>query len=54
MFVLIIIAFLIGFGLYYATTIDFEVGDGFTEMKKNVREVDYEIVEKEENKKLKA
>lgn len=46
---LIIIIILIGLGLYYITSIDFEVGDGFTEMKKRARNVDYKIIEFEEN-----
>jgi hypothetical protein len=46
MFILIIAILAIGFGLYYITTMDFEVGDGFSEMKKGVRDVDYKVVDK--------
>ncbi|MBT3283010.1 hypothetical protein HN375_02540 [bacterium] len=52
MFILIIAILAIGLGLYYITTIDFEVGDGFSEMKKGVRDVDYKVIDKEEVKKL--
>lgn len=52
MFVLIVAIFFIGFLLYYITNIDFEVGDGFTEIKKKARDVDYKVVDKEENKKM--
>lgn len=54
MLALITIIFFVGLGLYYITGIDFEVGTGFTEMKKNAREADYEVVDKEkdENKKM--
>jgi hypothetical protein len=31
----------------------FEVGDGFSEMKKNMHDIDYKIVEKEDPKMLK-
>ncbi|MBL7045367.1 MAG: hypothetical protein ISR98_02095 [Parcubacteria group bacterium] len=52
MFILIIAILGIGFGLYYITTIDFEVGDGFSEEKKGARDVDYKVTEKEEVKNL--
>jgi hypothetical protein len=52
MFILIIAILAIGLGLYYITTMDFEVGDGFSEMKKNMHDIDYKVVEKEEAKKL--
>lgn len=52
MFALITIILFVGLGLYYITDIDFEIGNGFTEMKKNAREVDYEIVDKEKDRKM--
>jgi len=52
MFILIAITLLIGLGLYLVTSMGFEVGDGFTEMKKKARNVDYKVVDKEENKKM--
>lgn len=50
MFALITITFFVGLGLYYITGLDFEVGTGFTEMKKKARDVDYEVVDKENSK----
>ena len=52
MFILIIFIFLVGLGLYFVTKINFEVGDGFTEMKKDARDVDYKIVEKQKDNTL--
>lgn len=54
MFILIAIILLIGLGLYVITTINFEMGDGFSEIKKNIRDVDYKIVDKEEAKAIKG
>ena len=48
MLLLLVIIFLIGFVLYYVTTLEFEAGDGFTEEKKQAREVKYTIVKKED------
>ena len=48
MFLLLAIIFLTGLVLYYVTTLDFEVGDGFTEEKKQAREVKYTVVKKED------
>ena len=52
MFILIAVILVVGLVLYYITTIDFEVGDGFTEIKKKARDVDYEVVNKKEDKKM--
>ena len=43
MTVLLILAALILFGIYYVTTMDFEVGSGFTEKRndKNIRDVEF-------------
>ena len=49
MFLLLAIIFLIGFVLYYVTTREFEVGTGFTEEKKQAREVKYTVVKKEDS-----
>lgn len=46
MFVLLAIIFLTGLVLYYVTTLDFEIGDGFTEEKKQAREAKYIVVKK--------
>ena len=48
MFVLLAIIFLTGLVLYYVTTLDFEIGDGFTEEKKQAREATYTVVKKED------
>ena len=52
MFALIAITFFVGLGLYYVTSIGFEMGDGFTEMKRKARDVDYKIVDKEKDRKM--
>jgi len=48
MLLLLAIVFLVGLGLYYVTTLDFKIGDGFTEEKKQAREVKYTVVKKED------
>jgi len=48
MLILLVIVFLIGLGLYYVTTLDFKVGNGFTEEKNQAREVKYTVVKKED------
>ena len=48
MLILLAIAFLIGLGVYYVTILDFEVGTGFTEEKKQAREAEYTIVKRED------
>ncbi len=47
MLFLIIIIFIVVFLIYYVWNIDFEEGNGFTEMKKNIKEADYDTIEKE-------
>jgi hypothetical protein len=54
MFILIIIVFFVGLGLYYVTSIDFEMGDGFTEGNKDIRDVDYKVVDKKDSHLQKA
>ncbi len=41
MYVLILIAAIIGYGIYRVTTLDFTIGSGITEDKMNARDVDY-------------
>ena len=53
MFLLLIIIFFVGFVLYYVTTLDFEVGTGFTEEKKQARKVKYTTVKKENENSVK-
>lgn len=53
MLLLLAIIFFIGFVLYYVTTLEFEVGTGFTEEKKQAREVQYTIVKKENENSVK-
>lgn len=40
---LIIIAFIIALWIYYATTLDFEVGSGVSEEKLRAKEVEYTV-----------
>lgn len=47
MFSLIIFILVIGFLIYSVLSLDFEMGTGFTEMKKNIREVEYREVDEE-------
>jgi hypothetical protein len=47
MLILIIIAVLVGLAIYYVTTLDFQIGTGFTEEKSKAREVKYTVVQKE-------
>jgi len=35
------IALIIGLGIYYVTTLDFEIGSGFSEKKKQAKEGEY-------------
>ena len=44
MYTLIIIALVVGALIYYVLNLDFEIGTGFTEMKKKIREAKYKIV----------
>ncbi len=45
MFFLIIIILSVGYLIYAALNLDFELGTGFTEEKKNIREAEYTIVD---------
>jgi hypothetical protein len=45
---LIIFTALILYGIYHVTTMDFEIGTGFTEKKKKARDAEYTIVERGE------
>jgi len=45
MFFLILIIVIIVYLIYSALTIDFELGTGFTEAKKNIREAEYTVVD---------
>jgi len=44
---LIIIVIVIGLLIYYVLHLDFEIGTGFTESKKKIREGEYRVVKKE-------
>ena len=56
MFFLIILAFIIGFGIYYLTRLDFTIGSGFHHKKKDttIRDAEYTVLEDEgtEEKKM--
>ena len=47
-----IIAVLIGFVIYYLTTLDFEVGSGFSERKARAKEAEYTVLEDEKPKEI--
>ncbi len=47
MLFLIVIILVVGLLIYYVWNLPFEEGDGFTEMKKNIREVEYSVTDKE-------
>ena len=47
-----IVAVLIAFGIYYLTTLDFEVGSGFSERKTQAKEVEYTVLEDEKPKEI--
>lgn len=38
---LIVIAFFVALGIYYVTTLDFEIGSGFSEDKSKAKDVEY-------------
>ncbi len=42
---LIILTIIIGFGIYYVITLDFEIGSGVSEEKSKAKEVEYTINE---------
>lgn len=53
MLFLIIVTLVVGLLIYYVWSLPFEAGDGFTEMKKNIREVEYSATDREkENLKI--
>jgi len=49
---LIGITLIIGFGIYYVTTLDFEVGSGISEEKSQAKEAKYTITEPEAPKEI--
>lgn len=49
MILLIVIAIVVGVLIYYVLHLDFELGTGFTEKKKDIREAEYRVVDKEDN-----
>lgn len=53
MFTLLAIGVFIGLAIYYVTTLNFEVGTGFTEAEMHAKKAKYKVVEKEEQKLLK-
>lgn len=50
MFFLIILAFIIGFGIYYLTRLDFTIGSGLHYKKKDtmIRDAEYIVLEDED------
>jgi len=52
MFELIGITLLIGLGIYYVTTLDFEVGSGISEEKSQAKEAEYVVAKPEATKEL--
>jgi hypothetical protein len=52
MIALALISFAIAGVLYYVFNLDFEVGTGFTEARKNMKEGEFRIVEEKEETKL--
>lgn len=51
MILIIILILAVGALLYYVFNLDFEIGTGFTEMKRRIREGTYEVVDKKEEEK---
>ena len=49
---LLLIIIVFGGAIYYVLKLPFTLGTGFSEEKRKAREVDYTVVEKEENKNL--
>lgn len=45
MFTLIAVIIAVALLIYYVTTLDFEVGDGFTEVFKRAKKGDYTVVD---------
>ena len=56
MIFLIILAFIIGLGIYYLTRLDFTIGSGFHHKKKDttIRDAEYVVLEDEDTKEKKA
>ncbi len=52
MFGLIIIIILVGFGVYYLITLDFEIGSGISEEKSQAKEGEYTVNKPEPSKKI--
>ena len=52
MFELIGITFLILLGIYYVTTLDFEIGSGVSEEKKKAKEAEYTVHKPEAPKEI--
>ena len=52
MFTLIFIAAVIIFGIYYVTTLDFEIGSGFSERKARAKEAEYTVLKQKEPKEI--
>jgi len=48
MFGFLAVAFLILLIVYYVTKLDFKLGDGFSEEKKEAREGEYRVLDEEE------
>ena len=53
---LIALAFIIGFGIYYLTRLDFTIGSGFHHKKKDttIRDAEYTVLEDEDMKEKKT
>jgi hypothetical protein len=49
---LIVLTIIVGLGIYYVTTLDFEVGTGISEEKKKAKEVKYMVSEPETPKEI--
>ena len=52
MLILIFIVAVIVLGIYYVTTLDFEIGSGFSERKTQAKEVEYTVLEDEKPKEI--
>jgi len=49
---LIILTIIIGFGIYYVITLDFEIGSGVSEEKSQAKEAEYMVHEPEAPKEI--
>ena len=52
MFGLIILTIIVGFGIYYVTTLDFEIGSGISEEKSQAKDAEYTVNEPEAPKEI--